>query len=384
MQKTSEQKKILIVDDNEYNLEVLEAHISTDGYEALMAEDGYEALQLVELEKPDLILLDIMMPGMDGYEVCKRLKKDRSTEAIPVIMVTVLEDDAENRIKSIESGADDFIQKPVNRVELLARVRSLLRIKSLRDELERKNQELGIKNRDLIKANQLREDLTNLIVHDMKNPLAQIQGTLQLLQRYNNGTVEKNGRYLSWIAHSTDRLFSMVSDLLDISKFEEGEFSLKSEPISINRIIRENLKRISASPYNHTHTISATLDERLPPVVGDKSILDRVVDNLLSNAGKYTPDDGNIWVESNRDSGMVKIMVADNGSGIPEEYHEKIFEKFFQAQAKREHQRVSHGLGLTFCKLAVEAHGGRIWVESQEGKGSKFNFTIPVEMKNEE
>ena len=381
MQETSVRKKILIVDDNRLNLEVLEAHISTDGYEALMAEDGYEALQLVESESPDLILLDVMMPGMDGYEVCGRLKKDCSTRIIPVIMVTVLEDDTENRIKAIEVGADDFIQKPVNRVELLARVRSLLRIKSLHDELERKNQELEIKNQDLIEANQLRDDLTNLVIHDMKNPLAQIQGSLQLFQKHNNGTAEENGRYLSWIAQSTDRLFSMVSDLLDISKLEEGELFLKKEPVSINRIIRDNVDRIRVSPHNpvaETHTISVKLDETLPLVAGDKEILDRVIGNLLSNAAKYTPEDGKIWVETNQTSEVVEVVVADNGSGIPEEYHEKIFEKFFQAQAKREHQRISHGLGLTFCKLAVEEHGGRIWVESHEGKGSKFNFTIPV------
>lgn len=379
MQEISTRKKILIVDDNRLNLEVLDAHISTDGYDVLMAENGYDALRLVTSANPDLILLDIMMPGMDGYEVCKKLKKDHSTETIPIIMVTVLEDDAENRIKSIEAGADDFIQKPVNRVELLARVRSLLRIKSLHDELEHKNQELEIKNRDLIKANQLREDLTNLIIHDMKNPLAQIQGTVQLLQKDNNGTAEKKERYLSWIAQSTDRLFLMVSDLLDVSKFEDGELFLQREPISINRIIRDNLERIDASRPNHTRSISATLDETLPPVMGDKDILDRVVDNLLSNAAKYTPEDGLIRVETNQDSDRVKVTVADNGSGIPAEYQEKIFEKFFQAQAKRDHQRIGHGLGLTFCKLAVEAHGGRIWVESQEGKGSKFNFTIPIE-----
>ncbi len=372
-------KKVLIVDDNILNLEVLEAHISTDGYEALTAEDGHEALQLVESENPDIILLDIMMPGMDGYEVCRRIKQNPLTQVIPIIMVTALEDDAGNRIKAIEVGADDFIQKPVNKVELLARVRSLLRIKSLHHELERRNQELKAKNQDLIKANQLREDLTNLIIHDMKNPLAQTQGALQLLQRDNSGMTEKNRRYLSWIMQSTDRLFSMVNDLLDVSRMEGGELSLERGPISINRIIRDNLEKISAPPYNHARTISIKLDESLPPVVGDRNILDRVVGNLLSNAAKYTPKDGEIWVETSQDfPEELRVTVADNGSGISEEYHEKIFDKFFQAQAKREHQRISHGLGLTFCKLAVEAHGGRIWVESQEGKGSKFNFTIPV------
>jgi len=406
MQETSEGKRILIVDDNEYNLELLEAYISADGYKALTAEDGYKALQLVESENPDLILLDVMMPEIDGYEVCRRIKQNPLTQIIPVIMVTVLEDDAENRIKAIKSGADDFIQKPVHKVELLARVRSLLRIKSLHGELERKNQELKAKNRDLIKANQLREDLSNLIIHDMKNPLAQTQGALQLLQRDNCGMTERNKRYLAWITESTDRLFSMVSDLLFISKLEGGELPLKKETISINRIIRDNLERISASPYNHACAISCVLDETLPPVVVDRDVLDRVVGNLLSNATKYTPQDGKIWVETNLvnhgepafsptcgSSGFtsvgspasgilsegLKVTVADNGPGVPEEYREKIFEKFFQAQAKREHQRISHGLGLTFCKLAVEAHGGRIWVESQEGKGSKFSFTIPVE-----
>ncbi|MFC2088873.1 phosphate acyltransferase [Calditrichota bacterium] len=177
---TNKKHKILIVEDNQENIDLLYYFLSPQGYEITAVNDGLEAIKAVESDKPDIILLDIMMPKLDGYQVCERLKKNNVTKTIPIIMITALKE-LKDKIRSLEAGADDFITKPFENVELLARVKSLLRLKEYHDEIEKKNLQLEKKNESLLRMDRFREDLINLIVHDMKNPLFVIQGNLQMM-----------------------------------------------------------------------------------------------------------------------------------------------------------------------------------------------------------
>jgi len=238
--------KILIVEDNQENIDLLEYFLRPHGYELIAVTDGLQALEAVKKEKPDIILLDIMLPKLDGFGVCERLKKDKKTQFIPIIMLTALKE-LKDKIKSLEVGADDFITKPFENVELLARVRSLLRLKEYHDRLEQTNAELEKKNQSLVRMDQFKEELINLIVHDMKNPLFVIQGNLQMMKMsMADISTEFLNKYTSRIERSAQQLLRMVVNLLDISRLEEGTMVLKKDMVNFNEIISEIVVGTSA------------------------------------------------------------------------------------------------------------------------------------------
>ena len=369
--------KILIVEDNQENIDLLYYFLSPQGYELTAVMDGVEAMKKVETDKPDLILLDIMLPKLDGFGVCERLKKNNDTKSIPIIMLTALKD-LKDKIKSLEVGADDFISKPFENVELLARVKSLLRLKKYHDEIERKNVELEKKNQSLLQMDGFKEDLINLIVHDMKNPLFVIQGNIQMMSMgMDQNAQDYLKKYISRIERSSQQLLRMVVNLLDISRIQEGTIELKKEQLDIRRIVEEVTKSLKDLPENAKKEISVDIDKDINFVASDKSIMERVIDNLLSFAAHNVEEDGkiSIKIEKNKDNAIV-LAVTDNGTQIPKKFHDKIFEKFSQAEIKQNGYKVGRGLGLTFCKMAVEAHGGSMKLDLENPVGNRFIIEI--------
>jgi len=365
--------KILIVEDNQENIDLLHFFLKPQDYKLLTVKDGEEALKVVRKEIPDIILLDIMLPKLDGFQVCERLKKDERTKFIPIIMITALKD-MKDKLKALEVGADDFITKPFENVELLARVKSLLRIKSYHDELEQKNIELEEKNESLVWMDKFKEELTGLIVHDMKNPLFVIQGNLQMvLMNLDQSPSEALKKYTRRIERSSQQLLRMVVNLLDISRFEDGRIELQKDPVDLNQIIAEIVQRVSEYPENLNKEIQVDLDKQVSELVLDKSMIERVIENLISFATNNASEGGRVDLATRQKGDRcIEFTVQDNGTQIPRKYQDKIFEKYSQAEIKNAGYRVERALGLTFCKMAVEAHHGNMELDLNNPVGNRF------------
>jgi signal transduction histidine kinase len=378
---TPRSERILVVDDDPRNVRLLEGIFRTAGYAVDKAQSGAEALERIALTPPDLILLDVMMPGISGHDVCVRLKKDEKTRAIPVVLVTSLSS-TEDKVEGLDLGADDFVSKPVNRLELLAKTRSLLRIKMLHDEVTRAKEELEGKNRELLRLEQLKESLVQMIVHDLKNPLTAIMGNLSLVLQTPDARREKTEHRLGVALESTRIMMRMILDLLDISRLEESHMTLNREAGSLAAVAATCLTENGGLVTRASIALEEEFPAGLPEAWVDRGLIDRVVANLLSNAIKHTPEGGTITVGARRNAAenTLELYVRDTGEGIAEAYHLVIFEKFCQADAKKFGLKTDRGLGLTFCKMAVEAHGGRIWVTSTPGQGSTFTVSLPIAM----
>lgn len=362
--------RILIIDDQVTVHAVLKSFLLQEGYELFFATSGPEGLERLAEVDPDTILLDVMMPDLDGFEVCQRLKGDERWQHIPIILVTAL-DGKEDIARGLDAGADDFLSKPVNSLELRARVRSMLRIKKQFDELQA--------------TMQLREDLTAMIVHDIRNPLAPIMGIAELLL-FLGELPPRATKDIQTLRNEAHRLNDYLNDMLMLTKMEHGELILDREMTDIDQIIRA--VRESHQIVAQSKTVELVLDfpDESQPVWLDANLFQRVMDNLISNALKFSPRQSRVavaveylnpskMVDGGDDQAGLRLKVIDEGPGIPEMYRASIFDKFKIVDLKE--QDVSQtGLGLAFCKLVVEAHGGKIFVDANSPRGSIFTIEI--------
>ncbi|MEJ2055134.1 MAG: response regulator [Calditrichaceae bacterium] len=370
--------KVLIVDDNKENIDLIAYFLKPQNYQIFTAYDGLEALESVERDQPDIILLDIMLPKMDGFQVCERVKKDRKTQFIPIIMITALKE-LKDKIRSLEVGADDFISKPFENVELLTRVKSLLRIKKYHDEIQNKNAELEQKNKTLLKLDRFKEELNHHVVHDMKNPLFVIQGNLQMMaMAIEQTTSPVLKKYVDRIDRSTQNLLRMVLNLIDISKIEDGKMELNQELVNLNDLVSKCIHRFEDYPENEKKIFDLNLSDGGSTLKVDSSVMERVFDNLISFAVANVPDDGKIEIGSKRVNSGLEYFIHDYGQQIPMKYSDEMFNKFSQVEIKKEGYRVGRGLGLTFCKLAVEAHGGTLCIDPDNKVGNRFVLNLPT------
>ena len=361
---------IILVDDTPANLQLLTGMLKERGYKVRPVPSGKLALQAAQNDPPDLILLDIMMPEMDGYEVCERLKADDKLKEIPVIFISAL-NETMDKVRAFGVGGVDYVTKPFQFEEVNARVSTHLELQGQRRKL-RENLE------QLRRLEEMRDNLVHMIVHDLRSPLTGISGFLDLALALEKETLTEDGLdYLQTAKRSTTAVINMVSAVLDVSKMEAGEMKL--------HLAECDLVGIAADLMSDMESLKEAREMNLdaPPlpvtVVADKDLILRVIQNLLGNALKFTSSDGWIRLDIQPDENRVCVKVRDNGPGIPAEYQDRIFEKFGQVEARAHRQKFSTGLGLTFCKLAVEAHGGSIGVESEVGKGSTFWFALPKE-----
>ncbi len=373
--------RILVVDDNETNRDLLSRRLQRQAYAVTLAESGESALEKIKAAPPDLILLDIMMPGLNGYQVLELLKKHEEWRHIPVIMISAL-DELGSVVRCIETGADDYLSKPFNPVLLRARVRASLEKKRLRDREVLLYQQLQENFLRLQELEQLRDSLTHMVVHDLRTPLTSIISGLQTMQVV--GELEEiHTELLEMALSGGETLLRMINDLLDISKMEAGQLKLEMMEIDVRHVAQTSLHQVSMLAQNKGVELKDASNLPLPLLRADEDKLMRTLTNLLGNAIKFTPFGGSVTLQlgpqrENENVTGVLFAISDTGEGIPSEAFGRIFEKFGQVESRREGRKMSTGLGLTFCKMAVEAHGGRIWVESEMGKGSTFQFVIPV------
>ncbi|BCM93556.1 adaptive-response sensory-kinase SasA [Abditibacteriota bacterium] len=374
------QSLLLVVDDNEANRDVLSRLLEYQGYAVATAKDGRQALQAIRERAFDLVLLDIMMPEMDGYEVLQHLKADTGLRHLPVIMISALSE-LDSVVRCIEMGAEDYLPKPFNPTLLKARVSACLEKKRGHDREARLFAQVQENYHQLQALEKMREDLTHMIVHDLRAPLSSFLVGLQLMGDV-APLVDVQRECYDIAMRGGKTLLSMINDLLDISKMESGTLTLELAPLSIPLLMESFLEQITSSIREEQLSLVRQIDPDLPLVTSDENKLRRVLVNLTGNALKFTPSGGTICVGARRytqeNIDSILFSVSDTGEGIPEESFARIFEKFGQVESRHSRQHTSTGLGLTFCKMAVEAHGGRIWVESKLGEGSTFFFTIPL------
>jgi signal transduction histidine kinase len=367
-------QKILIVDDEANNIKLLKGILFPQNYKFSEALSGEEALDLVRQISPSLILLDVMMPGINGFEVCQKLKQDEKTKSIPIIMVTAL-NEKEHRLKAVESGADDFLSKPLDSTEVVIRVRSLLRLKSYHDEIV-------AKNNHLLELEKIKDGLIHMVVHDLRNPLWAVFGYLDLLLLDKQQFTQSQTKLIESCRGSCRELKEMVDSLLDIYKMEEGQMELNIEKADLEDLVDESIQPFLIQATKKQIALSHDQSDRRLSIQVDPRMMKRVLANLINNAIRHTPSGGKIKIATGpyQNNGNFYVEVKDTGNGIAPAYHKKIFNKFEQIKLQKSGISVgSSGLGLAFCKLAVEAHGGRIWVESRgEGEGAIFQFTLPV------
>ncbi len=373
---------VMIVDDETRNLKLLKGILAGENYHIHTFRDGREALQRVESLAPDIILLDIMMPGLDGFEVCRRLKQDEKTQAVPVVMVTALTDDNCQSV-AVEAGADDFLNKPVRPDELRIRVKSLLRIKSYHDKLAAKYDEIHQKNQQLTELERTKDGLIHMIIHDLNNPLTAISSSLQLLSLLEHDISDKGSATVQTCLNNCNQLETLIHGLLDIHRLEDGNISLANEATDLTRLIQSVMGQLQGLFNQNKVELKLSVPSILPLFHMDPLLIRRVVVNLVSNALHHTPPGGEVCIEVayEPEQKEVTVSVRDTGEGIAKSDQQAIFDKFIQVANQKGKMRLNgHGLGLAFCKLAIEAHHGSIAVHSEgKGKGSTFRVTLPSE-----
>jgi signal transduction histidine kinase len=376
---TEAQPLILVADDVDANVELLVDQLETLGFQTVVARDAPSALATCLERRPDLAILDVSMPAGDlgvidrdaGFEVCRRLKRDARTARIPVIFVTAL-GDTSDRVKAIEAGADDFLTKPHHRLVLNARVRALLKLKGATDALEESLKRL----RELQKV---RDDLMKMIVHDLKTPLTSVLATLEMARDGDFGALTPpQARALSDAEGKAEDLLALIEDLLEVARIEEQTITLQPEPIAPAALLAEIVYDWGLRFKQEGATAAVEVADDAPVFRADKVLLKRVLSNLVQNALTHTAGPVHLALAARADANGILITVADDGPGIPSEYQEIIFRKFERVRAANAPRVRSSGLGLTFCRLAVESHGGRIWVKSAEGEGSTFYVQMPI------
>ncbi len=366
--ENSKTERILAVDDTPDNLILLQTILEVEGYEVELVSDGANALKGITQAPPDLILLDVMMPGMDGYEVTRRIRNNPDIPYIPILLVTAFKE--ASVVEGLDAGADDFICKPFDQDELMARVRSLLRLKHSIDEQQ--------------KMARQREDFVSRMTHDLRTPLVAADRMLNLFEQELFCKISPEMKQaIAAMIRSNQNLLVMVNNLLEVYRFEAGKKTLQFESCNLREIVEEVVQELSplASEKGLSVNIDTTdLDKTAATagvIMGDRLELRRVVSNLIGNAIKFT-DAGSVKIRisemsTTKDKKSVTIAVQDTGYGINPEDQAILFERFRQGKNKRS----GSGLGLHLSSRIVESHGGRIEVSSELGKGSVFTVLLP-------
>ncbi|PIQ97695.1 MAG: hybrid sensor histidine kinase/response regulator [Nitrospinae bacterium CG11_big_fil_rev_8_21_14_0_20_56_8] len=365
-----QETKILIVDDTPANLDVLCQSLEPQGYGLSVASNGEAALALAPEIRPDLILLDVMMPGIDGFETCRRLKEMETTREIPIIFLTA-KHDTEDIVRGFSLGCVDYIAKPFQYEEVLARIRTHLKLRYLARQLE-------TRNRRLEDLNEMKNSFLGMASHDLRNPLATIQGFSRfLLNKGESLDQTERHRFLSSIHEVCGEMLALMNDLLDLSAIESGKLTLKPVRASFTEMIRSHAEtyRVLASEKNLI--IHMNLED-LPAFPFDARRLGQVVDNLLSNAVKFSPQGKNLFLGLDRRDSCARFVVRDEGPGLAPEEQARVFGPFEKLSPRPTAGEPSTGLGLAIAKKIVGIHGGTLRVESQKGRGATFICEIPM------
>lgn len=355
--------RILAVDDTPDNLILVKTLLESEGYKVDLVSNGEAALQKVGESPPDLILLDVMMPGMDGYEVTRKIRENLETNYIPILLLTASL--KSSVVEGLDAGADDFIRKPFDTEELLARVRSLLRLKHSIDEQQRMIDQ--------------REDFVSRLTHDLRTPLVAADRMLGLFQQGVFGEIPSTMQEpISVMIRSNQNLMEMVNTLLEVYRFEAGKKQLNLKNIDLREVTQEIIDEITPLALEKNLTLKLKVQDlnqtenNSSMILGDKLEIRRVLNNLIANAIKFT-DTGSVEAHISSDGKFVAIAVIDTGQGIAPEEQLTVFERFRQGKNKG----TGSGLGLHLSQRILEAHGGSIELQSEQGQGSTFTILLP-------
>lgn len=361
---------VLVVDDNADNRKLLGSLLSAEAYEVGMASDGFKALEFIKNIQPDIILLDIMMPVMDGFEVCSKIKKEEAYKDIPIIFITA-KNDLDSIVKGFENGAVDYIFKPFEPSELKARVRNHL-------ELKRAKELIAIKNQELEDLNAVKNRLFSIIGHDLRNPIGGIKSLIESVLTFydlkNNDELIESLLILQRTANST---YDLLENLLTWAKAQKDETQFSPELKSINEIVLDSIKLLSEAADKKNIQIVSQINE--VNAFFDCNMIKTVLRNLISNAVKYSFQSGIITISAKENDKNITITVKDNGIGISKANLDKVFNRKEHFTTYGTADEEGTGLGLSICYEFIQKHGGKIWVESEENKGSSFNFTLAKE-----
>lgn len=366
-------KRILVVDDVEENTYIVSTILKSAGYTPFVANSGKQAIQIAETQHPDLVLLDINMPEMNGYEVCKYFKEHEPIADIPIVFLTV-HADAESIAKAFDTGAVDYLTKPFKKAELLARVKVHLALRQAQELLEDQNESLK-------RLNDEKNEFLGIAAHDLKNPLNSIRGIAQMVRKRKE--IELSDDEVDDMAHqietSSNFMFEIITNLLDVNKIENGKLVIQPSSVDLVLSLGAVTDRYQAPAAKKNITLHVEMPAEDTQIYADPTLTIQVLDNIVSNAVKYSPQGKNVWVTVSCDAVQhrVRVAVKDEGPGFSEEDKKKLFGKFARLTAKPTGGEHSTGLGLSIVKRLAEAMDASIWCESELGKGATFIIEFP-------
>lgn len=362
--------KLLVVDDVQTNVLLLKALLGKEGYGILVANNGQEALEVIRNENPDLILLDVMMPGMDGFEVAERLKSEEFRCEIPIIFLTAL-DDTQSIVNGFKLGVGDFISKPFRKEELMVRIKHQLSLVAARRIIEEKNEEL----RKTIAG---RDKMYSVIAHDLRSPMASMKMLLNTIMM----SVEKDKidpdifDMLEMSNKTSEEVFSLLDNLLKWTKSQLGKLTVIPQKLDISGLA-DGVVEVMNSVAEVKHIKLIRTDHESFFVYVDIEMIKSILRNLISNAVKFSNPDSEIKVGIKAEDGKVIVSVTDSGKGIKKEDQHKLLKDSTHFTTYGTNSEEGSGLGLLLCRDFARKNGGELWFESEENLGSVFSFSLP-------
>ena len=376
---------VLVVDDDPMNRTLVRARLQDELHRVLEADCGEAGLRAVEREPVDLVLLDVRMPGMDGLEVCRRIKAAPREGFLPVVLFTALSG-TEDRQQGFAAGADDFLTKPIDARELALRVRSLLRLReqdrTIRAQvMHSREQEATIRRQleELRHLQQVKDDLFALLVHDLRNPLTGMVGFLELLQQgLTDPTHDPLRRYADRAHASAARIRTLLEDILTVRKLEEADMPIERRPVDLVDLAHETAAGLEGAGASQGVKLEVVPRCEPPTVLADRALLRRAVENLLVNALKFSPRDETVTLAIQVEAGLAQLGVEDRAPGVSAAAKTRLFHKFSAVEHTPRGVRRGFGLGLHLVKLVAEAHGGEAFVRDRDGGGAALGLRLPL------
>lgn len=366
--------RLLVVDDTPAHLGILTRALEESGFEVRTAASGEEALAAASEARPDLVLLDVDMPGLDGYETCRRLKQQPQSASTPVIFLSGLSDVAD-KMAGFAAGGVDYLTKPFHIDEVRARVATHLELERLRQAAEQHSSELDSSLAKLRELERFRHDLVHMVAHDMRSPLMTVSGYLELLDLDRDKLAEDHREFVAQALEGARTLVRLIDAMLDTDRLETGKLPLQLADRDLRAVL--DLAIASLGPATARRLTIEVATPGLVVVHADGEILRRVIANLVANALRNSEDEDKVQVIASSTSDVARLEVHDRGAAIPEEFRSRVFEKYATRRGDRGPDRRSIGLGLPFCRLAIEAHGGRIGFATTDG-GTTFWIELPA------
>jgi two-component system, sensor histidine kinase and response regulator len=365
---------ILVVDDNAANRLLVQAALGDEGYDVITATGGVDGIAAFERSRPSCVLLDVRMPDLDGFAVCERIRSLPHGTETSILFLTA-QRDVDTFDRALRAGGDDFLTKPIRPTELVVRVRSALKLRRVSVELREHYELLRQQRDDLLRLQLHKERLMAFVVHDLKNPVNSLDLHAQILQR-NRWLPVDAADSVAAIRREAKQLTRMISNLLDISKADGGRLAPKLSDIDLHALVDEVLSELAVTAEERDVGLRRSLEAER--IFADQDLFQRVLTNLVENAIRYSPVRTAVTVAARKVADGTELRVADAGRGIAPEMREQVFNPFVQIENGDSLVATpgGRGLGLTFCKVAVEAHGGRIWVEDA-APGAVFCVSLP-------